>query len=80
VSDLRCDELVELVTEFLDGALDAEAEERVVAHLAGCDGCQIYVEQFRRTVETLGTLPEKERAALSPVTRAALLEKFRGDA
>jgi anti-sigma factor RsiW len=74
MSDLRCDRVVELVTDFLDGALDAPTEQEVVEHLGGCDGCQAYVEQFRSTVETLHGLPP---SALSPQARAELLEKFR---
>jgi anti-sigma factor RsiW len=74
MSDLRCDRVVELVTDFLDGALDATTEQDVVEHLSGCDGCQDYVAQFQRTVSELGGLPP---AALSPQARAELLEKFR---
>jgi anti-sigma factor RsiW len=78
MDDLRCDEVVELVSDFIDGDLDAATEARVVQHLSGCDGCQAYVAQFRQTVETLAELPADERAALTPATRAALLERFRG--
>jgi len=77
VDDLRCDQVVELVTEFLDGALDAAAEQRVIEHLGLCDGCQTYVAQFRQTVETLGGLADEERAAISAEARASLLAKFR---
>jgi hypothetical protein len=74
VSDLNCDEFVELVTEFLDHALDAESERRFVDHLALCDGCERYLEQFRQTIRTLGELPPE---GLSPQARAALLSAFR---
>jgi anti-sigma factor RsiW len=77
MSDLRCDQVVELVTEFLEGALDAAEEERVVAHLSGCDGCQGYVEQFRRTVAVLGDPPAGGRPALTPQARQDLLAAFR---
>src|SRR6185503_7145404 len=54
---MNCDELVELVTAYLDGALDPTTEQRFVRHLVECDGCVTYVEQLRRTVTELGHLP-----------------------
>ena len=51
---VRCDELVELVTDYLDGALAPDARARFDAHLAECDGCSAYVDQFRTTVGVLG--------------------------
>ena len=77
MSDLRCDRVVELVTDFLEGALDPADEQDLVEHLNGCDGCSDYVEQYRRAVRTLGELPAEEGAALTPEARAALLEVFR---
>jgi predicted anti-sigma-YlaC factor YlaD len=74
---MQCAEVVELVTELIEGALDAETEQRVVGHLSLCDGCQAYVEQVRRTVETLGESPPGEPPALTPETRDALLAAFR---
>ncbi|HEY7592457.1 MAG TPA: zf-HC2 domain-containing protein [Actinophytocola sp.] len=75
--DLDCDELVELVTEFLDGALDEETEQRVVDHLSLCDGCTTYVAQFRRTIAELGHLPAGHVAELPEPARSALLTAFR---
>ena len=77
MNELDCDELVELVTEFLDGDLDAETERRVVDHLALCDGCTTYVEQFRTTVDELGHLPAERVAELPEEARDALLTAFR---
>jgi predicted anti-sigma-YlaC factor YlaD len=77
VSDPRCDHVVELVTDFLEGALDPADERDLVEHLDGCDGCSDYVEQYRRAVRTLGELPAEEGATLTPEARAALLEVFR---
>jgi anti-sigma factor RsiW len=71
---MTCEELVELVTAFLDGALDPEAERRFVEHLAICDGCEIYVEQMRRTIAEVGKV---EPESLSTETRDSLLEAFR---
>ncbi|HEV7652937.1 MAG TPA: zf-HC2 domain-containing protein [Actinophytocola sp.] len=77
MSDLACDELVELVTEFLDGALDPATERRVTDHLALCDGCTTYVAQFRATVDELGHLPAGEVTQLPAPARDALLTAFR---
>lgn len=74
MNPLTCRELVELVTAYLDGALDPDTEARVARHLAHCPGCTQYVEQFRWTVAALGELPPE---GLSPDVEAALHEAFR---
>jgi anti-sigma factor RsiW len=71
---LSCQELVELVTDYLDGALSPRDRERFDAHIADCDHCRDYLEQIRVTIRLSGTLrPE----ALAPEAEAALLEAFR---
>ena len=54
---MDCNELVELVTAYLDGSLDLEQRARFDLHLLECDGCENYLQQFRRTVTTLGKVP-----------------------
>jgi anti-sigma factor RsiW len=71
---MTCAELVELVTAFLDGALDPATERRFVEHLAICDGCETYVDQMRRTIDAVGQV---EPESLSDETRDRLLEAFR---
>jgi anti-sigma factor RsiW len=71
---MTCAELVELVTAFLEGALDSETEQRFVEHLAICDGCETYLEQMRRTIDEVGQLPAE---SLSGETRDRLLDAFR---
>ena len=73
VPALTCRELVELVTEYLDGALPAEERDIFEAHLAACPGCEAYVEQIRSAVALTGRTRELERR---PET-AALLRAFR---
>jgi anti-sigma factor RsiW len=75
VNDLNSNEFVELVTGFLDGGLDAEAERRFVDHLALCEGCDRYLDQLRRTIRGLGDLPAEGRP---DGARDALLNAFRG--
>lgn len=57
---LACIEVVELVSDYLDGELDPETRRRVEEHLALCPACQLYVEQVRDTVRALGRLPADE--------------------
>jgi anti-sigma factor RsiW len=71
---MTCAELVELVTAYLDGALDPATEQRFVEHLGLCDGCEIYVEQIRRTAAEVGQV---EPENLSEETRDRLLDAFR---
>ncbi len=71
---MNCDEFVELVTAFLDGALDPPTEQRFIEHLAECEGCETYLAQFRQTIQTLGELPAD---TLTGPTRDRLLAAFR---
>jgi len=75
VEQLSCRELVELVTDYLEGALSDEEHARFEEHIAGCGGCKVYLEQIRRTVQALGHLPED---ALTADAERDLLEAFRG--
>jgi anti-sigma factor RsiW len=56
---LTCRELVELVTDYFEGALSAEDRRRFDAHIAACDGCAAYVEQLLATRAALGGLTEE---------------------
>jgi anti-sigma factor RsiW len=71
---LRCRELVELVTAYVEGTLDARERERFEAHLRRCDGCTHYVEQLRTTITLTGRL---DHTALSDAARRELLHAFR---
>ena len=75
MSDLDCKEFVELVTSFLDDALEPESRRRVADHLAECDGCGRYLDQVRQTIRVLGDLPAER---LPPEARDALLAALRG--
>jgi anti-sigma factor RsiW len=72
---MTCRELVELVTDYLEGALPDADRERFDAHLAGCTGCREYLEQMRSTIALVGRLDE---ADTPPAPREALLAAFRG--
>jgi predicted MFS family arabinose efflux permease len=55
--ELACKQLVELVADYLDDALSAEVKAKVEEHLAGCDGCTIYLSQTQRIIAELRDLP-----------------------
>lgn len=70
---MDCNDLVELVTAYLDGSLDADTRARFDRHLAECDGCENYLQQFRTTVDALGAVDDQ----LDPAFRNRLLDSFR---
>jgi predicted anti-sigma-YlaC factor YlaD len=72
--ELSCQELVELVTEYLEGTLPDQERVRFDEHLAVCEGCRVYLDQMRRTIRTVGTLSEE---TLAPEARDGLLAAFR---
>jgi anti-sigma factor RsiW len=57
---LSCQEVVELVTDYLDGALPREEASLFEQHLNFCEGCHWYVEQIQRTIETVGEVREED--------------------
>lgn len=71
---LTCQELVELVTEYFEGALDARDRARFEEHIMTCPPCQAHLDQMRRTIEVVGTLREE---ALSDEAEQVLLSTFR---
>jgi anti-sigma factor RsiW len=73
--DLSCQELVELVTDYLEGALPPELHARFDQHIAHCTGCQTYLEQMRATIRATGSLTPE---SVSPEAERTLLDAFRG--
>jgi anti-sigma factor RsiW len=71
---MTCKELVELVTEYLEGTLPADVRARMEKHLSGCDGCIHYLEQMRQTIYLTGQVHEE---SLTPAQRDDLLRLFR---
>ena len=72
---LTCHEVVELVTDYLEGALPPEVRGRVKEHLALCDGCSTYLEQMRETIRLTGMIREEQ---IPEEEKQRLLEAFRG--
>ena len=71
---LSCQELVELVTDYFEGALSAEHRAEFERHIATCTGCHEYVEQMRATIELTGSLTPDDVPADAMVR---LLDAFR---
>jgi anti-sigma factor RsiW len=72
--DISCREIVELVTDYVEGALGPEEREAVEMHLNLCDGCTDYLLQLRMSIELTGTLPAE---AISPELEEELCAAFR---
>ena len=54
--ELTCQELAELVSDYIEGVLTPPLHEQIVAHLAGCSDCSAYVEQVRTTIAVTGEI------------------------
>jgi anti-sigma factor RsiW len=72
--DLACIEAVEIMTDYLDGALPAVEARRLERHLETCTGCTEYLEQMRTLAGSLGGLTKD---SLPAETRDALIAAFR---
>ena len=72
--ELTCKELVEVVTDYLEGRMPPGRRLLFEEHLAFCSWCVTYVEQMRETVRATGTLREED---LDPALRDSLLTVFR---
>ena len=59
-NDLTCSEVVEIVTDYLEGAMSAVDRLRFEQHLSTCDGCTNYLQQMRETIRLTGMLTEKQ--------------------
>jgi anti-sigma factor RsiW len=72
--ELACREVVELVTAYLDDALDPTDRERFEEHLVFCDGCENYLEQMRTTIR----LTKNVEHPLPDELQEKLMAAFRG--
>jgi anti-sigma factor RsiW len=72
---IACRELVELVTDYLEGTLSDEQRTLFEEHVARCGGCAAYLDQMRATLAAVGTIRAE---SLAPDARDALLHAFRG--
>jgi anti-sigma factor RsiW len=73
--EMTCQELVEVVTDYLEGVLSEPEHARLEAHLAECPYCETYIAQIRQTIAALGELSID---MISRERQEQLLEAFRG--
>jgi anti-sigma factor RsiW len=71
---LACREMVELITDYLEGSLPRAQRRRFDAHLAQCEHCSEYLRQMRETIRLTGALEQED---LSPEMRREFGELFR---
>jgi anti-sigma factor RsiW len=72
--DLVCQQVVELVTDYLEGALSRRARRRFEKHLAGCPHCTEYLAQMRETIRLAGRVTPED---LTPQMREDLTDLYR---
>jgi hypothetical protein len=77
IDDFPCNHFVDVVTEYLDGAMEPDEARRLEAHLAICDGCQSVLEQFRVILRITGRIGEEDVEELPPEQREPLTAAFR---
>jgi anti-sigma factor RsiW len=74
VREMPCQELVEVITDYLEGALSPEDRRRFEEHLSVCGGCRNYLDQMRATIRATGALNEE---SIPAGIREQLLTAFR---
>lgn len=71
---ISCQEVVELVSDYVEQALPADEASVFEQHLNFCDGCVLYVDQVRKTIDAVGKLREED---VPDETKAKLMAAFR---
>lgn len=77
VDDFPCIHFVEVITDYLEGALEPSEARRLEEHLAICNGCASVLAQFRVIVRVAGKLTEHDVEDLTPAQREPLMRAFR---
>jgi anti-sigma factor RsiW len=77
MADLTCKELVELVTDYLDGSLSRRERKAFEKHIDGCTNCRRYVAQFKETIRLTGTLREQDIPAEAAEELLALFKGWK---
>jgi predicted anti-sigma-YlaC factor YlaD len=72
--DMTCTEIVELITEYLEGGLSTVDRERFEEHIGFCDWCLAYLDQMRHTISVVGEIREED---LPDELQQSLLSAFR---
>ena len=78
--DLVCQQAVELVTDYLEGALSARPRRRFEAHLANCPNCTEYLAQMRTTIALTGQLTSRDLTPEMRTEFVAIYRRWRAEA
>ena len=74
-TEFSCQEMIEVVTNYLDDALPPDEQQRFERHLSYCAGCNTYVDQIRETIRQTAMVPREE--SLPPALREEIVAQFR---
>jgi anti-sigma factor (TIGR02949 family) len=74
-NEFSCQEMIEVVTNYLDDALPPDDQQRFERHLSYCAGCSTYVDQMRETIRQTSMVPREE--SLPPALREEIVAQFR---
>jgi anti-sigma factor RsiW len=77
--DIVCQQAVELVTDYLEGALSRADRRRFEAHLAGCPHCTEYLAQMRKTIELTGAVTTEDLTSQAQDDFIAIYRRWHAD-
>jgi anti-sigma factor RsiW len=75
--DLACVELVDGLTEYLDGEVNEGQRATIERHLEGCEGCRSALDQFRTVIRLAGRLTDEDVARIDALARDRLVTALR---
>jgi anti-sigma factor RsiW len=78
-SELACQQVVEMITDYLEGALSRSQRRRLEAHLAGCEHCSEYIEQMRATIRLTGRLRAQDLTPEMSEELTAIYRRWRSE-
>ena len=73
-TEFSCQEMIEVVTNYLDDALPPDERQQFERHLSYCAGCGTYVDQMRETIRQTSMVPREE--SLPPALREEIVAQF----
>lgn len=77
--ELVCQEMVELITDYLEGRLSRAQRRRFEAHIAKCEHCTEYLQQMRATIRLTGGLRADDLTPQMSAEFAALYQRWRAE-
>ena len=75
--DLRCAELVDALTEYLDGEVNEAQRRRIEQHLEACEGCRAALDQFQTVIRLAGRLTPADVESIDGLVRGRLMAALR---